>query len=70
MSTSLAEEEYFPPSSRAEFWHKRAREGYTTFEGDKDKFMNQAALWLPEVDLNAMSIAWDLVVLELGEDSL
>ena len=67
--TSLAEDEYFQPSSRAEFWYKRAKSGYVTFEGDKAKSMNQAALWLPEIDLDSLDIAWDLVALENGSDA-
>ena len=64
MTVSFAEEEYFPPGSRAEFWYNKAVEGYKTFEGDRGKFMNQAALWLPEPDMDYLDIAWDIVELE------
>lgn len=63
-SSCVDEEEYFAPGTRAEFWYKKAAEGYITFEGDRGKFMNQAALWLPEIDMDYLDIAWDIVEME------
>lgn len=68
-STFVDEEEYFSRGSRAEFWYTKAQEGYVTFNGDRGKFLNQAALWLPDVDLDYLDMAWDLVEMEHENDS-
>ena len=54
----------FPIGGPGEYWYRKASEAFVTFEGDKGKFLTQAALWLTDKDLAFAEIAWNLVQME------
>lgn len=56
-------------NDRGEFWLAKTRELRKHYNF-KEGFMADIRLWFEEPDIGLADIAWDLVSMELGEDSL
>lgn len=64
-------------NDRGEFWENLVRQlrpndssnGYTAYD-TKEAFMHMIRTWFEEPDIGMADIAWDLVSMERGEDSL
>lgn len=58
-----------------EFWENRVREvrkdsDFSKIFATKEAFMTSVRTYFDEPDIGLADIAWDLVSMELGEDSL
>lgn len=56
-------------NDRGAFWEERVRDSWNSYPS-KEAWMTHIRLWFEEPDIGLADIAWDLISLERGEDSL
>lgn len=57
-------------NDRGQFWENTVRNVRGSTYDTKEAFMHNVRTWFEEPDIGLADIAWDLVSMELGEDSL